>query len=91
MKRFDDSTAFTPIVTKENENSSFDLNKLLQILPKLNLGNFFRSNDAPAPAPVPTPNLQNALDRQNYIETQRRLNEHYATIQRIRENKDTTQ
>ncbi len=91
MKRFDDN-AFTPTVIPENTTTPFDLNKLLQILPKLNLNSLFKGNNVTAnQAPPPAPKLENVLDRQNYIETQRRLNEHYATIKRIRENTNTMQ
>ena len=47
MKKFEQNdTAFTPPanIQKQSESKGFDINQLLQILPKLNIGSLFNTN-----------------------------------------------
>lgn len=92
MKKFSpEPQAFTPQVNSPTEPSStFDLNKLLQILPKLNLNGLFSRKDNTLPstqnAPAFTFNpTQNYIMEQNKAEALKTMAKHSATIQRIRE------
>ena len=97
MKKFEpEVSAYTPPLSYESpENKSFDLSKLLQILPKLNLSGLFGAKQNNAAQQENTPHqirdAKNFMRRQNYIETQRQINTHNETIKRIREENSTMQ
>ena len=98
MKKFEpESNAYTPPLSYDNaKNDSFDLSKLLQILPKLNLSNLFgaKQNNTPLQqekSPPINSDAENFMRRQNYLETQRQIRAHNDTIKRIREENGTMQ
>lgn len=101
MKKFEpESNAYTPpLVYESPKNETFDITKLLQILPKLNLSGLFgakqNSTDQQQPAMPNNNNVDNVADtfmrRQNYIETQKVMATHFDTIKRIREENSTMQ
>ncbi|MBQ7977586.1 MAG: hypothetical protein IJ301_03240 [Clostridia bacterium] len=87
MKKFEpDPQPFTPQVSQPpTQSQQFDLNKLLQILPKLNLGTLFGAKNNEPPAPPPPNTATNYIQHQNRIETMKVISKHTQTIQRIRE------
>ncbi len=101
MKKFDFvDNAYTPPVLPQfndsNENSPFNLNKLLQILPKLNLNLLFggaknSDNSFPStPQNQPTFDTNQILHRQNTIETLKSINKHNDLVRRINDEANST-
>ena len=89
MKKFqyDDSyvnITQAPNIDTQERSNSFNLPQLLQTLRKLNLGSLFSSQNSQPTYSQNSPTYQNITRSINYKNTQKQIDTHIATVQKIR-------